>query len=83
MSAKAGLVHLHMGDGERQFELIEQALETAELPARIYHPTHVNRNKPLFEAAKSLSQRGVTVDVTAFLKPMADFWLLWKPSTTG
>lgn len=70
MSNKAGLVHLHMGDGPRQFALIEEALEVAELPARVYHPTHVNRHKSLFSAAVELAQRGVTVDVTAF--PEAD-----------
>ena len=70
MSHKAGLVHLHMGDGPRQFTLLEQALEVAELPARVYHPTHVNRRKTLFTAAIALAERGVTVDVTAF--PEAD-----------
>jgi beta-aspartyl-dipeptidase (metallo-type) len=60
MSGKAGVLHLHMGDGPRQFQLIEQALEQAEIPARVYHPTHVNRQKALFEAAIGLSRRGVT-----------------------
>lgn len=74
MSGKAGVLHLHMGDGPRQFQLIEQALEQAEIPARVYHPTHVNRQKALFEAAIGLSGRGVTVDVTAF--PEAEEGLL-------
>jgi len=74
MSGKAGVLHLHLGDGPRQFELIEQALAQAEIPARVYHPTHVNRQKSLFEAATKLAERGVTVDVTAF--PSADEGLL-------
>lgn len=74
MSGKAGVLHIHMGDGPRQFELLEQALDTFEIPARVYHPTHVNRNIPLFEAAMLLSRRGVTMDVTAF--PDADEGLL-------
>lgn len=74
MSGKAGVFHLHMGDGPRQFQLIEQALDQAEIPARVYHPTHVNRQKALFEAAIGLSERGVTVDVTAF--PEAENGLL-------
>ena len=49
MSGKAGVLHAHMGDGERQFDLIEQALDTAEIPARVYHPTHINRQTTLFE----------------------------------
>ena len=66
MSGKAGVLHLHMGDGPRQFQLLEEALDTAEIPARVYHPTHVNRRVDLFEASQALVQRGVTVDVTAF-----------------
>jgi beta-aspartyl-dipeptidase (metallo-type) len=74
MSGKAGVLHIHMGDGPRQFEMIERALATAEIPARVYHPTHVNRQRALFESAASLAAQGVTVDVTAF--PDADDGLL-------
>lgn len=66
LSNKAGVLHCHMGSGPRGFELLEQALETAEIPARVYHPTHINRERWLFEAAKELVTRGVTVDLTAF-----------------
>ena len=55
-----------MGDGVRAFELIHQALENTEIPARVYHPTHANRQRKLFEAAPKLAARGVTIDVTAF-----------------
>jgi beta-aspartyl-dipeptidase (metallo-type) len=74
MSGKAGILHLHLGDGPREFQLIEQALEQAELPARVYHPTHVNRQRSLFDAATRLVTKGVTVDITAF--PEADDGLL-------
>ena len=63
---KAGVVHCHMGSGGRGFELIHQALDTAEIPARVYHPTHINRERWLFEEALALSKRGVTCDLTAF-----------------
>lgn len=66
MSGKAGLLHLHMGDGRRGLSLIQQALDETELPARTFHPTHVNRQRWLFDDACALVQRGCTVDVTAF-----------------
>ena len=66
ISGKGGTLHCHMGSGERGFELIDQALDKAELPARLYHPTHINRETWLFEDAKRLAGRGVTVDLTAF-----------------
>ena len=43
MSGKAGIVHLHVGDGERGLELVRQALAGSELPPRVFNPTHVNR----------------------------------------
>jgi beta-aspartyl-dipeptidase (metallo-type) len=66
MSGKAGVLHLHMGDGERRLDLVRRALDASELPASVFHPTHVNRNKRLFDEAVALASRGVTVDVTAF-----------------
>jgi beta-aspartyl-dipeptidase (metallo-type) len=66
MSGKAGLVHLHLGDGARGLDLVRRALDGSELPARVFHPTHVNRQRRLFEEALALSRRGVTIDVTAF-----------------
>ena len=66
ISGKSGFSHLHMGDVSRGFELIRQALDESELPARVFHPTHINRRKALFAEALKLSERGVPMDVTAF-----------------
>ena len=67
MSGKAGVLHLHLGDGERALACVREALQMSELPARVFHPTHVNRNKPLFvEACKLAQEEGCTVDLTAF-----------------
>ncbi len=66
MSGKAGILHLHVGDGPRGLELVRRVLDRTELPARVFHPTHVNRRKALFEEAVLLARRGCTVDVTAF-----------------
>lgn len=66
LSGKAGVVHLHLGDGERGLELVQQALDATELPARTFHPTHVNRRPELFEEALQLSRRGCTIDLTCF-----------------
>ena len=66
MTGKAGIVHLHLGDGARGLELVRQALECSELPARVFNPTHVNRRKALFEEAIELARRGCSIDITAF-----------------
>src|SRR3954463_16209296 len=66
MSGKAGIVHLHLGDGERGLELVRQAINESELPASVFNPTHVNRRKALFEEACDLAKLGSVVDITAF-----------------
>jgi beta-aspartyl-dipeptidase (metallo-type) len=66
MTGKAGVLHLHLGDGARGLSLVRRALDETELPPRTFHPTHVNRQRALFEEAIALARRGVTVDVTAF-----------------
>src|SRR3954468_2838651 len=75
MTGKAGIVHLHMGDGERGLELVRQALDRSEIPARVFNPTHVNRRRALFEEALELADRGVTIDITSFpIKEGEDAW---------
>ena len=66
MTGKAGLLHLHLGDGARGLSLVRRALDETELPARTFHPTHCNRNHRLWAEAMALSSRGITLDVTAF-----------------
>ncbi|MEO7935706.1 MAG: amidohydrolase family protein, partial [Dokdonella sp.] len=66
MSGKAGIVHLHLGDGARGLDLIRRALAQSEIPARVFNPTHVNRRRALFDEALELSMQGCHVDITAF-----------------
>lgn len=66
LTGKAGLAHLHVGDGARGLEPIRDALAHSELPPRVFHPTHVNRRKALFDEAIALAKAGSHIDVTAF-----------------
>ena len=66
MTGKAGMLHLHLGDGERGLSLVNEALEISEIPPRTFNPTHINRRKALFEEACDLAKKGCWVDVTAF-----------------
>ncbi len=76
ISRKAGVLHLHLGDGSRGLELVRRLLDETELPPRVFHPTHVNRTKELFEEACALSRENVVVDVTAF--PVAEGENAWS-----
>ena len=66
MSGKAGIVHLHLGDGKRGLDLIRRALAQSEIPARVFNPTHVNRRRALFDEALELCIQGCHIDITAF-----------------
>jgi beta-aspartyl-dipeptidase (metallo-type) len=66
MTGKAGIVHLHVGNGPRGLDLVRRALSESELPPSVFNPTHVNRRKALFEEALELAQQGCVVDITAF-----------------
>lgn len=66
MTGKAGIVHLHVGDGARGLEYVRRALAETELPARVWQPTHVNRRRALFDEAVDVARAGVPVDITDF-----------------
>ncbi|MFM2161853.1 MAG: hypothetical protein RLZZ383_1365, partial [Pseudomonadota bacterium] len=66
MTGKAGLLHLHLGDGARGLEMLWRARRETELPLRTLHPTHVNRNAALAEEAMRWVGEGGYADVTAF-----------------
>jgi beta-aspartyl-dipeptidase (metallo-type) len=76
MTGKAGIVHVHVGDGSRGLEPIRDALAHSELPPRVFNPTHVNRRKALFEEAIELGKQGCHVDLTTF--PVADGEDAWS-----
>jgi beta-aspartyl-dipeptidase (metallo-type) len=75
MTGKAGVLHLHLGDGPRGLALVREALAVSELPPRVFHPTHVNRRRALFDEALELARHGVTIDISAFdVGPEEDGW---------
>ena len=76
MTGKAGILHLHLGDGPRGLDLVRRALDGSEIPARVFNPTHVNRRKALFDEACELSRRGCHIDLTAF--PVEEGEDAWK-----
>ncbi|GHD72007.1 isoaspartyl dipeptidase [Luteimonas padinae] len=76
MTGKAGIVHLHLGDGPRGLDLVRRALDASELPPRVFNPTHVNRRRALFDEAIELARRGCCIDITAF--PVADGEDAWS-----
>lgn len=64
LSGKAGIVNIHVGDGEDHLDLIETVVEKTAIPLRQFYPTHINRNPQLFEAGIQFAKKGGYVDFT-------------------
>ncbi|WNF22561.1 beta-aspartyl-peptidase [Mesobacillus jeotgali] len=64
LGGKAGIVNVHVGDSFDHLKLIEEVVETTDIPIRQFYPTHINRNPHLFEAGIDYAKKGGWVDFT-------------------
>jgi beta-aspartyl-dipeptidase (metallo-type) len=67
LGGKAGILHLHMGTGERGLELVQRIVRETEIPASQIIPTHCNRSEGLLEEALGYAAMGGRIDLTAGL----------------
>ncbi len=69
LGGKAGVLHLHLGDGRRGLEFLFRLIRETEVPAGQVIPTHVNRNRRLLEEAVDYILAGGSMDLTAGINP--------------
>lgn len=69
LGAKAGVLHLHLGDGPRRLGLVFRLASETEIPATQVIPTHVNRNPELFEESVRWALAGGYIDLTVGPEP--------------
>ncbi len=65
LGGKAGVLHLHLGDGKRRLEMLFRIVRETEIPPTQLVPTHTTRNRALFEEALEWVKAGGAIDVTA------------------
>lgn len=65
LGGKAGIVHLHLGEGKRGIEPIQRILEETEIPIIQFMPTHMNRTHSLLEQGLEHLKAGGNIDLTA------------------
>lgn len=65
LGGKAGVVHLHLGEGKRGLELIWTILDQTEIPITQFMPTHINRTHSLLEQGIQFLIAGGHIDLTA------------------
>lgn len=64
LSGKSGIVNVHVGDSYDHLKLIEEVVDTTDIPIKQFYPTHINRNPHLFEEGISFAKKGGYVDFT-------------------
>lgn len=69
LAGKAGVVHMHLGDGKAMLDMINEIIRETELPRTQFHLTHVNRNPELFSCAVEYAKEGGYVDFTTSTTP--------------
>ncbi len=65
IGGKAGILHLHVGDGKKGLGPLTELIEESNFPMSMFVPTHLNRNKQLFEDARRFGRKGGYIDLTA------------------
>jgi beta-aspartyl-dipeptidase (metallo-type) len=65
LGGKPGILHLHLGDGERGLELVFRIARETEIPITQIIPTHCNRNPGLLDEALDFAAEGGRIDFTA------------------
>lgn len=65
LSKKAGIVHIHVGDGKNGLKPLTELIENSDYPIDMFIPTHLNRDKKLFHQAIEFANNGGNIDLTA------------------
>ncbi|OGD25736.1 MAG: beta-aspartyl-peptidase [Candidatus Aminicenantes bacterium RBG_19FT_COMBO_65_30] len=70
LGGKAGVLHLHLGNGRRRLEFLFRLVRETEIPMTQVVPTHVNRNPQLFEQGLEWAAGGGSIDLTVGPDPV-------------
>jgi beta-aspartyl-dipeptidase (metallo-type) len=70
LGGKAGVLHLHLGDGKRRLEFLFRLVRETEIPASQFVPTHISRNPELFEEGLEWVAGGGSIDITVGPDPI-------------
>lgn len=65
LSKKAGIVHLHLGEGPNGIKALMEIVKTTEIPIKQFMPTHINRVGHLVEQSMEFIRMGGFVDLTS------------------
>jgi beta-aspartyl-dipeptidase (metallo-type) len=69
LAGKAGVLHLHVGNGPRRLAPLFEVLDMADVPIDTMIPTHLNRDRELLSDAVRYGLLGGYVDITTSIAP--------------
>jgi len=69
LGGKAGILHCHIGAGQRKLEMLFRLITETEIPPTQVIPTHTNRSKELLKEGISFILQGGYIDLTANIDP--------------
>ncbi|NJD02400.1 MAG: beta-aspartyl-peptidase [Ruminiclostridium sp.] len=65
LGGKAGVLHIHVGDGKSGLQPLFDLYGESEFPIGMFVPTHINRSRTLFEQGMEYLKNGGNIDLTA------------------
>ncbi|SHH87416.1 beta-aspartyl-peptidase [Desulfosporosinus lacus] len=65
LGGKAGVVHVHLGEGKQGLQPIWEILDKTDIPITQFIPTHINRTHTLLEQGIQFLLAGGHIDLTA------------------
>jgi len=71
LSRKAGITHIHVGEGKARLAPVIEALDGFDLDPCSVYPTHVTRSPELLREAAGLTRRGSFVDIDTTERTLA------------
>ncbi|WP_432407883.1 beta-aspartyl-peptidase [Wukongibacter sp. M2B1] len=84
LSGKAGILTVHMGNGERGLNPITDVLNNTDIPVRTIRPTHVNRKEELLTQALEYAKMGGIIDLTCGIyKDLSPARVIMKADQSG
>lgn len=64
LSGKAGIINVHLGDGESRLNDLWEIVNNTEIPITQFLPTHVTRNSELLAESIKFAKAGGYIDMT-------------------
>jgi beta-aspartyl-dipeptidase (metallo-type) len=78
LARKAGLLHVHVGDGQKRLQPLRDVVEQFEVEACWFYATHVERTTELLDEAIDLARQGMPCDIDVVERDLHRWLRHWR-----